>query len=52
MHARGQFEEVEKYFLSNRAGPVPQADLEKLPSEVFYPLIHVVHKESSTITQI
>ena len=40
MHAKGQFEEVEKvideYFVSKHAEPVPPADLEKQPNEVFY----------------
>ena len=56
IHAKGEFEEVEKvideYFVSKHAEPVPQADLEKPPSEVFYSPIHVVRKESSTTTKV
>lgn len=50
MHAKGQVEEVEKvidqYCVSKHSEPVPLADLEKPPSEVFYLLTHVVYKES------
>ena len=38
--------------MSNHAEPVPPADLEKPPSEVFYLPIHVVHKESSMTTKV
>ena len=56
MHAKGEFEEVhkviEEYFVNKHAEPVPQVDLEKPPSEVFYLPIHVVRKESSTTTKV
>ena len=56
MHAKGHFEEVEKvideYFVNKHAEPVPQADLEKPPSEVFYLPMHVVRKELSTTTKL
>ena len=56
MHARGQFKEVDEvideYFVSNHAEPVPPADLEKPPSEVFYLPMHVVRKESSMTTKV
>ena len=56
MHAKGHFEEVEgvidEYFVSKHAEPVPRADLEKPPSEVFYLPMHIVRKESSTTTKI
>jgi len=56
LHAKGRFEEVEKvideYFVNKHAEPVPRADLEKPPSEVFYLPMHVVHKESSTTTKL
>lgn len=56
MQAKGHFDEVEwvmdEYFVSKHAEPVPQADLEKLPSQVFYLPMHVVRKESSTTTKL
>ena len=56
IHAKGQFEEVEKvideYFVSKHAEPVPQADLQKPPSEVFYLHIHVLRKETSSTTKV
>ena len=56
MHSKGQFEKVEKvideYFASKHAEPVPQTDLQKPPSEVFYLPMHVVRKESSTATKV
>ena len=56
MHAKGHFEEVEKvideYFVNKHAEPVPQADLEKPPSEVFYLPMHMVRKELSTTTKL
>ena len=38
--------------MSKHTEPVPQADLEKPPNEVFYLPIHVVCKESSTTTKV
>ena len=56
MRGKGQFGEVDKvideYFVSKHTEPVPQADLEKPPNEVFYLPIHVVCKESSTTTKV
>ena len=56
MQAKGHFDEVERvmdeHFVSKHAEPVPQADLEKPPSQVFYLLMHVVRKESSTTTKL
>ena len=44
--------DIDKYFVNNQAEPVPQADIERQASEVFYLPIHVVRKESSTTTKI
>ena len=56
MHAKGQFCDVDKvideYFMNGHAELVPQADLEKPPSHVFYLPVHVVRKESSTTTKL
>ena len=56
LHAKGSFPEVRKvideYLVDDHAEEVPIADLEKPVQEVFYLLIHVVHKESSTTTKV
>ena len=56
MHAMGRFEEVEmvidNYFVNKHTEPIPQADLEKPPSEVFYLPMLVVRKESSKTTKV
>ena len=36
----------------DHAEPVPEADLNKPESEVYYLLIHVVHKEASSTTRV
>ena len=40
------------YFELGHAETVPQEDLDKPPHEVFYPLMHAVHKESNSTTKI
>ena len=54
--AKGHFDEVKRvmdeYFVSKHAEPVPQADLEKPPSQLFYLSMHMVRKESSTTTKL
>ena len=38
---------IDEYLLGNYAEPVPQADLEKQPSEVFYLPMHVVRSTTT-----
>ena len=56
LHAKGLFEEfntvIEEYFEMGHVEPVPSADMNKLPKDVFYLPIHVVRKESSTTTKV
>ena len=56
LHSKGifpQFKEViDEYFEKGHAEPVPEADQEKQPRNVFYLPMHAVTKESSTTTKI
>ena len=48
-----QFNDViNEYFDEDHAERVPEADLKKVPSKVFYLPMHIVHKESSTTTKL
>ena len=49
----GAFDSViQEYFDMKHAEPVPKADLEKTPQDVFYLPIHAVKKEASTTTKV
>ena len=56
LYSKNQFHEfaavMNEYFELGHAELVPQEDLNKPPNEVFYLLMHAVHKESSTTTKI
>ena len=56
LHSKGQFAQVgevmNEYFKLGHAELVPQADLDKPMSEVFYLPMHVVRKDSSTTTKL
>ena len=56
MHSSGSFNEfskvIEEHFTLEHAEPVPPADLQKPPDEVFNLPMHAVRKDSSTITKI
>ena len=43
---------INEYVDMGHAEPVPLADLDRPPSQVFYLLMHVVRKDSSTTTKI
>ena len=56
LHRKGKFGElndvIQEYLDLHHAEPVPEADLEKPPSESYYFPIHVVYKTSSTTTKV
>ena len=56
LHAKGQFADLklvmQEYFDSEYAELVPNTDLEKPQQSVFYLLMHIVHKESSSTTKV
>ena len=56
LHAAGEFETFNsamlEYFEMKHAEPIPTADLNKSPQNVFYLPMHAVRKESSTTTKL
>ena len=56
LHAKGEFEAfdsvMQEYFDMKHAEPIPAADLDKPPQDVFYLPMHAVKKESSSTTKI
>ena len=56
LHAKGEFEAfdsvMQEYFDMKHAEPIPAADLDKPPRDVFYLPMHAVKKESSSTTKI
>ena len=54
--AKSQFDKftvaVQEYFEMVHAEAVPMTELDKAPTNIYYPLMHMVRKESSTTTKL